>query len=290
MATSNNSSYNNCINQLHARYDSRGVAANASKEAANIPNAYLVARMNKNNVTDKYRNGEFNGQKYMTTGDFLKYYNNRKSPDIPAPIRQASSKTKEFKKPSVTVPGVKAEPIVKNVRKDVVATSKTAARPIKKIDSQADTIVMPAQKSTKKIKGRVSALFAKWFPAEDKATKVAGAKKNVPVAMIGLLISLSVAMTMIVSTTVMASNSQADVSNIKTEIKLLEKENDMLEEEIVKREDLEMIKAYATEKLGMIRQDYVSSVYDNVSAEDSINAEEQENGNMSAILSAMFGN
>jgi len=293
----NNNSYNNCINQLHARYEGRGVAANMSKELraqekreAAEPNAYMIARMNKGGVSDKYRNGDFNGQKYMTTGDFLKYYNTHKNP-TPAAVqpKRPAPITKEFKKPTVSVPEIRTIDTTRPPKK-IDGAYTTVSKAVTKYDPQADTIVMPAQKTKKKVGKRVSSLFAKWFPSESKTEKTAAYKKNVPVAMIGLIISVSIAMTMIIGTSVMSSKAQSEIGDIKYEISTLEAEADMLEEELVKRENLAEIYEYATNELGMINSDYVSSVYLGAGEEDSVNGTETEEQNMSALLSAMFGN
>ena len=50
-----------------------------------------------------------------------------------------------------------------------------------------------------------------------------------------------------------------------------------------------MIKEYAENELGMIRQDYISSVYMEIGEEDSVNGGESFDGDMSAILAAIGG-
>ena len=292
----NKNSYNNCINQLHARYEGRGISASVSKELraqekreAAEPNAYMIARLNKGGVSDQYRNGDFNGQKYMTTGDFLKYYNTHKNPGAVAvqPKRPAPV-TKEFKKPEVSY----LERTIDTSRapRKIEGTYTTVSKAVTKYDPSADTIVMPAQKAKKKLKNRVVALFNKWFPNEGKTEKTASGKKNIPVAVIGLIISMSIAMTMIIGTSVMSSNAQSEIGNLKYEISSLESEANMLEEELIKKEDLAEIYEYATQGLGMINSDYAAAVYVEIGDGDSVNGEDVEDANMSALLSAMFGN
>ena len=292
----NRNSYDNCINQLHARYDGRGVAVNVSKELraqekreAAEPNAYMIARMNKGNVSDKYRNGEYNGSKYMTTGDFLKYYNVHKNPTpVSVQPKRPAPVTKEFKKPDVA-PVARSIDTSKPPRK-IDGTYTMVSKAVTKYDPKAATIVMPTQKAKTKLKNRVSALVAKWFPKEEKAEKANSSSRKMPVAVIGLIASLSVAMTMIIGTSVISSGAQSEISDLKYENAALEKQADKLEEELVKREDLAEIYEYATKELGMINGDYVSSVYLGSSEEDSVNGEISETPDMSALLSAMFGN
>ena len=291
------------MTQLQARYSGRGTSVNAAKEVSSriakessaVPNAYLVARMKKSTVSDQYRNGEHNGQKYMTTGDFLKYYNQHKTNvSVYGAPKRASSQTKEFARPKSTVVNNAA---VQNAQKSAVAQRSARPMPqndekmrrVSKFDPKADTIVMPARKTTNKIMNRIITLKEKWFPAEDKNERTATLKKNVPVAAIGLILSVAAAMTVIVSTTVMASNAQTELSNVKYEIECLQAEKDHLEEELVKKDDLAMIKEYAENELGMIRQDYISSVYMEIGEEDSVNGGESFDGDMSAILAAIGG-
>ncbi len=290
MAEQRNTSYDNCMNQLHARYDGRGVSVNIANERQRrdmaSPNAYLIARRDKGGVSDKYKNGEFNGQKYMTTGDFLKYYNSHKTPVTPTPVRRPAPVTKEFASPKTNVGSHPERRLEARPEPNVSAT-----RPIRKYDPKADTIVMPAIGSRKKIKNRIVRLFEKWFPAERGGEKSADEKKNIPVASIALIISASVAMTLIVSTTVMVSDARTELSNTKYEIRQLQKEEAALEEELVKRDDLEMINEYAQNKLGMIRKEFVSSSYMDISEGDGVNSEIEDGGDeLATLLSAMFGN
>ncbi len=290
MAQTKNTGYDNCMTQLHARYDGRGVSVNAAAERRRLessaPNAYLVSRRDKGGVADKYKNGEFNGQKYMTTGDFLKYYNSHKTPVTPTPVRRPAPVTKEFASPKTSSAQNPERRAMPRPEPNV-----SAARPIKRFDPKADTIVMPAIGNKKKIKNKIVTLFEKWFPAERSGEKRTEEKKKLPVASIALIVSASVAMTLIVSTTVMVSDARTELSDTKHEIAVLEKQRDALEEELVKRDDLEMINEYAQNKLGMIRKEFVSSSYMDISEGDSVNSEIEDGGDeLATLLSAMFGN
>ena len=258
------------------------------------PNAYLIAKMNaRNGVSDSFRNGEYNGQKYMTTGDFLRYYNRNSAPVSPAvQQKRAAAVTKEFKRPVPSSQPVRSSyPHAATAREDVKIkeTGKTTVtRAVSKYDSKADTIVMPARKSTSKLKSRVSKMMAKWFPQESKNEKVANEKRRFPVAVVGLLISLAVAMTVIVSTSVLTSKSQSEMSNLKDEIAALDAEDAYLEEELIKRDDLAYIINYATEELGMIKENYGSSVYLELGEGNSASGGSQTDESFTALLAAMF--
>ena len=278
MSGRGNDSYNNCMNRLHERY-------NGESARSNIYFSKSERAVSEGN----YRNGEFKGEKYMTSGDFIKYYNNRKADAVSPYMHTPTANTKEFKRPARPAAAQTARPEAQMPSARVTVTAqKTSVMPVarKHYDENADTIVMPAVNSGKKIKNRVKKMFDKWFGADEneKTTKI---KRKMPVAAITLLASLSIAMTMIVGTTVMLSGARAEAGNAKYEIKQLEKERDYLEEELVKKDDLAMIEEYATSRLGMIREDYVSSVYLQAGEGDSV--EGVEESGFSALLSAIFG-
>ena len=300
MPKQNNASYENCISELHSRYDARGVKTSAEREAKgqikkemSAPNAYLISRMNRSSVSENYRNGEYNGQKYMTTGDFLKYYNNRKDRNslyrVPAqPIEKA--KTKEFKAPTQRPVENVAEPAAR-----VQAPQRPAARPdakVRRYDPAAKTIEMPSVVTQKGVRAKVNKIVNKWFPREDKKENTTSFKRDVPVAAIALIVSSTIAMTMIIGSTVMASQANMKVSDLKYDIDYLEEESIMLEEKLMKKEDLAEIKEYAEDNLGMISKDYVAAEYISISSEESAKSygdEEKSMVDFSTLLSAIFG-
>ncbi len=297
MPKQNNASYENCINQLHSRYDDRGVKKSAEREASgqikkemSAPNAYLVTRMNRRSAAENYRNGEFNGQKYMTTGDFLKYYNNRKDryniykmPEKSAPVQ-----TKEFAAPSQkSAQKQNSAPAAQRGSETIVQKAQK-----KQYNPYAATIEMPSIKDQKGVRAKVANLVNKWFPREDRKEQTQSFKRNVPVAAIALIISSTIAMTMIIGSTVMASQANMKVSDLKYEIESLEAESIVLEEKLMKKEDLAAIKEYATENLGMISKDYVAAEYISISADEVVESygeEENTKVDFSALLSSIFG-
>ena len=302
MPKQNNASYNNCISQLHARYDGRGVKVGVQRDTAvqikkenAEPNAYFVSRMGRNSVNENYRNGEYNGQKYMTTGDFLKYYNTRKerycAPTVEIP-KSETAQTKEFKRVAQQSAPVEQR---QSVPQQQQSKFKTVARPAMKssrFDPNADTIVLPSVKDQRGLRAKIGQMVKKWFPKEDKKENTTTFKRNVPVAAIGLIISGTLAMTMIIGSGVMASQANINVSDLKYEISTLSEEQAMLEEKLMKKENLSEIKEYATEQLGMISQDYVASEYISGSSENTVDDYTEKDGetvDFSTLLSAIFG-
>ena len=64
---------------------------------ANISSAakvYMLSRMNENGAVNTYRNGNHNGQKYMTGEDFVTYFQSRgKAPDRPENVAKSTVST-----------------------------------------------------------------------------------------------------------------------------------------------------------------------------------------------------
>ena len=294
-----NTSYDNCISKLQSKYEDRGVKASAQSEAKvqikremSSPNAYFVSRMNRPSVAENYRNGEFNGQKYMTTGDFLQYYNSRK---VTYPLhtvavsKSETAQTKEFKCAPSHEPQVAQHQSAPLQQRANANTQKP--RKASHFDPNARTIEMPSIAQQKGLRAKVKKFADKWFPKEDKKESTTSFKR-IPVAMIGLIISSTIAMSMIIGSTVMASSANVKVSDLKHEVSALLSEEAMLEEKLTRKENLDEIKAYATENLGMISKDYVAAEYISISSDDVVvnhENEEKESVDFSTLLSAIFG-
>lgn len=310
MSGQNKSGYDATVDQLCDRFRGRGAAAGIRDEAGRqgsafreAPNAYFISRMDRGEIPPKFRSGEYNGKKYMTTGDFLEKYKSHRTESGAYIPHKPSVNTREFKKPQVRAEepsqqraGAAGRPVREMQRRPAQSAAEYATRApqqksVGRFDPRADTIVMPAQKTVGRVKGRIRRLVDKWFPADSEKKREEGKKKkNIPVAMIGFIVSVAAAMSMIVGTTVMSGEAQSQVGTLKSEIKSLEAERLRLEEELVRKDDLAMISTYAEEKLGMIRKDYVSSVYLPSAEGDSVQATEKKDGKgLASLLSAIYG-
>ena len=70
-----NSSYERCMAELRARYSKRGVNAgvkHSSESVEKIDEEISFERVSF--VSDEYRSGSYNGNKYMTSDDFVRYF------------------------------------------------------------------------------------------------------------------------------------------------------------------------------------------------------------------------
>ena len=109
-----NESYSRCLEELRSRYGSRGVSINVqrtenaqkkSEEHTKSAASYYLFD-SRNGIAADYRSGEYNGSKYMTSDDFVRYFRSRSSYSAPitakaaevskkASAREGSSDSKE---------------------------------------------------------------------------------------------------------------------------------------------------------------------------------------------------
>ena len=94
MADYVNESYNRCLSELRERYRGRGLSVNAGSEAKAqarneattgklAPKSYVLYD-SRSKIADMYRSGEYNGSKYMTSDDFVRYFKHRRALYTPA--------------------------------------------------------------------------------------------------------------------------------------------------------------------------------------------------------------
>ncbi len=85
MADKMNESYYRCLDELRTRYRGRGVASNGTKQAAleeKRAEDYMLFD-SQSKIADVYRSGVYNGSKYMTSDDFVRYFKHRREFNMP---------------------------------------------------------------------------------------------------------------------------------------------------------------------------------------------------------------
>ena len=88
-----NDSYSRCLSELRARYKGRGVANNMGNKTMaegareiSEPESYVLFD-SRSNIADSYRSGVYNGSKYMTSDDFVRYFKSRRAFYMPEALR-----------------------------------------------------------------------------------------------------------------------------------------------------------------------------------------------------------
>lgn len=268
-----NDSYNRCIAELRTRYRGRAVSGNIKNEAAMIDKREeeQIAELqsytlfdSRSKIADSYRSGEYNGSKYMTSDDFVRYFKSRRA----------------FYMPKTQVSEEAKSELVKN---SSVPQRKNGASPSS-----------PAESGSKEghIERLLSAgkeIFCKWFPIEQSEGRTEGRRARFPVSAMAGIAVFAISMSLIVGGSVMVGDASAEVGKLDSQIAVLEAEQADLEGKLDLKYTADQIEADAKE-LGMVKRQYADNEYITIEDEDEINIyeEEEENIGLAALLSA-FG-
>ena len=268
------------------------VKKTAPKQAdPNISSAakvYILSRMNKENAAHGYKSGEFRGNKYMTSEDFVAYFHNR------GKVSYAEGTRKKITEENAgeilrSGEGAKKEQKKFETRDDDVKVFGSSKK--KKAEPNVDGRTAVFNRQDGKRLEKVKAVANEWLP-EEKIVKVKTKRSprriaKATVAIAGVALSLL----MIVGGSVLVSDANREAKELENELKALEIQRSALDLELDMKNDVNLIKDKAVNELGMIGKEYVEAKYLGVSGSDSIYAyenEEDKNVGISAILSA-FG-
>ena len=300
---------------------------NDTQNLSSAARVYMMSRMQKENVASNYRSGNDNGQKYMTSDDFVTYFRNRQANgalgvnrEQNAPVNNAAKRpmssaseskpgeilrsasgnmpTKENvqrSKQGSNIAG--AVRINKSVNAQTVKSNGTSARvnytvsgaPRARVAS-FDTTVFTRTNAQRidKIK-----TVAKDWLGDEQIVKARSVKKDRSFSRIFLgLAGVAVSLMLIVSGSVMLSDARRDVKQLENEVNELRQQETVLKMELDMKNDVNVLRQRATSELGMIGKEYVEAQYLNISGSDSIKVFEDNSANdevgFSTILSA-FG-
>lgn len=273
-----NDSYNRCIEELRARYKGRGIAVNVKNEIATQARREeaSLAQLAENYVEydsrsmigDQYRSGEYNGSKYMTSDDFVRYFKSRRAFYVPTALKEKEAKTE----------------VVKNT-----------AVPQRK-NTAASRGMVPSDSDSKEghLSNNVLALikdFAeKWFPVESKEGRANGARNRIPVSVLSGMAVFAVSLGLIVSGSVMVGSASGELGRKKSEIAQLEAQQAELQGKLDLKYNVNDIEEEA-KSLGMIKRQYADGEYLTVNSGEEItiyDENEEENVGFAALLAA-FG-
>lgn len=269
-----NDSYNRCIAELRARYTGRGVSVSARRTAAqqeatevNMLAASSDSYMGfdkASGISNEYRSGEYRGNKYMTSDDFVRYFRNRSNYNMPLALRNAQQSMKD-----------------KAQKPGAVVASRGGSR--------RDTLV-PSESSSKEghLKTRVERFVAKWFPIEPREGRTIGEKFRFPTAAIGSMAAFALSLGLIVGGSVMIGSASGEVGTLNSEISRLETKQTELQSELDLKYNIQDIEKEA-KSLGMINREYADKAYIDVGSDEKIEIYEQEEKNVgfAALLNAL---
>lgn len=265
-----NDSYNRCIAELRTRYRGRAVSSSVKDEAAvqsnknATPETYILFD-SRSKIADTFRSGEYNGSKYMTSEDFVRYFRTRRAFYMPSTQKAQEAKAEEAETSSVP-------------------QRKNGASP-----------ASPAESGSKE--GHIGRLLSvakrlaiKWFPIERTEGRTEGARSKFPIPVLVGMAVFTISMSLIVGGSVMVGDATAMVGKLDSEIATLEAERDDLEGKLDLKYTVDQIEADA-KALGMVKREYADSEYITIENDDEIKIYddgEEENFSLASLLSA-FG-
>lgn len=277
MAEYTNDSYNRCIAELRTRYRGRAVSNNVKNEMAalkeketlekeNTPDSYIFFD-SRSKIADSYRSGVYNGSKYMTSDDFVRYFKSRRAFYMPSTVKSEEAKAE---------------------------AARNSAVPARKNGSSSSGLTRSESGSKEgHIQGLLSIakeFAAKWFPVERRDDRREGKRFRIPVSAMAGIAVFAISMSLIVSGSVMVGSATGQVGRLESEIASLKAQEADLEGKLDLKYTVEEIEEEA-KKLGMVKRQYAGSEYISIEGEDEIEIYddgEKENLGLSALLSA-FG-
>ena len=314
-------------NQYSYAEDFVNTRPEASQKKTATPNissaakVYMLSRAQKENVTNSYRSGSDNGQKYMTSEDFVTYFRNRQNSTSENVQRVAAYENARNAKAMSSVndnrPGdilrsaSGAMPTRENVERsrgnrpnvsEAVRINKSGA----KLSDERVKIYTPKSNSNgkKSFETRVFSTIDReklekiktvandWLP-KDEIVEVKRTKKDrkLPKIFLGLA-GVAISLMLIVTGSVMLSDATRDVKQLENELRALRETENELKLELDMKNDVNVLRERATLELGLISKEYVEAGNLNAGGSDSIKAHADESADdkigFSTILSA-FG-
>jgi hypothetical protein len=278
MAVENmNDSYNRCIAELRSRYRGKAILNNAKHEAATLRERDALSAGEKTDgyvlfdsrsqIADSYRSGVYNGSRYMTSDDFVRYFKSRRAFYSPSAYKAAEAEAQ------------KAE---------------NSAVPARK-NGASSTSLTPSESGSKEshIRGLIATVkkFAnEWFPFERKEGRSEGKRFKLPVSAMAGVAVFAISMTLIVSGSVLVGTAEGEVGKLDSQIASLKAEKADIEGKLDLKYTVDQIEADA-KAMGMIKRQYADNEYITLKEDDEIviyDDGKEENLGLSSLLSA-FG-
>lgn len=247
------------IEMLCDRYRDRGIAGRVHADAARqqkqealararTPGAYaMTERLSGENGMDRYRSGVAGGRRYMTVNDYNHYFHDQR--DFKFPEYRASGRA-----------AMRHEP------EEMLAETPAAAEvlPPKKAGWLTDTDKLPARLKKwmeKPLFRRLNEWAGETFPRETKVVKADRKPHRVPAGVVAGLVVVAVSMSLVISGTVLVSQSTREVSELKDTLAEKQAIRSELSDRLDLKNDLLGIKDIAVEQYGMVGEEYINGQY-----------------------------
>ena len=289
-AGQSNDSCMRCIEELRCRFKGRGVMNTVRRDArqqsgtamstrAIAPGAYSNYGL-QSRVSDRYRTGVYEGGKYMTAADYVRYYEAH---------RRTMRPDADLKFMAVVREEVPIENRPVKVKKSILPAATAENR--KKVRPVISRLPAAIREKHPALEERAAEAYG-WLMADKIQEQPREKRRPFPISVASAILVVTISLALVVGGTVMESDANAVYRESTRQLSALKEEELDLEQRLSVKNDLAEIADYAQNTLGMVDRKYVEGTYLDVEKEERIEAytEETPTFGLSTLLSALgFG-
>lgn len=129
-----------------------------------------------------------------------------------------------------------------------------------------------------------------WIDLDPRALRVSKKRNAFPIVALFAILIIALALFLVVKSSVMLMNAERDVAELEAEITAIKAENALLDSRIEEKINLSEIERIATEELGMIKNEYVTTKYYSDSHDNTVTLYEDAAESTSSPLIATLLN
>ncbi len=245
------------IDLLCERFKNKGIAEKANTDAQNDISASNKRRLRyKESTIDpkskKYKTGLYNGKLYTGSDDFARYYKDLRGPKSPD---AASRDEEEYRR---ALAESKREVKLQSKKEMRLAIRKLIGEKLREIG----LIPINPRKLMESI--------GRGFPDADAQGEVKAKRQGLPKGMPLAIIIIFVSLLLIVTSSVMVSRTESDISRLESRLEDLKEEEAKLNADLEVKNNMIDIKEIAEGQYGMVSAEYVASRYIHIEREDKI--------------------
>lgn len=245
------------IGLLCERFKNKGIAEKVNNDAQRDIEASNKRRSrHKDGTIDpkskKYKTSSYNGKLYTGSEDFARYYNDLRGPKTP---EAASRDEEEYKKA-----------LADSQRQVKLQSKKEMRLAIRKLIGEKLSEIGLIPVRPKKLMETVSC----GFPDAEAQGEVKVKHKGVPKGMLFAVIIIFVSLLLIVTSSVMVSRTESDISRLESRLEDLKEQEAKLNVDLEVKNNMIDIKEIAEGEYGMVSAEYVASRYISIEREDKV--------------------
>ena len=300
----NATSQEKALNELYKRYDKRGMTYDRSPEyteqksreistRTTAPKSYKISASGVDNLK-KFKNGVAGKRKYMTDGDFARYYKASReytpeaNVELDTTILLQKIDRARYKKEKAPMKTDKND-IKKKLKAE--ADRSNPKRPVKN-QVRRENAPAASKPTTKQstIKQVAREAAKTWIPIEERNDEriVEGTKTKLPTKVILAIAVITISLLMMVASAVLVSTALYEQNELKDGIEDLEFQISELETDLNKKNEKIDIEYFAKEELGMINQEHVNAEYINSNKTDGVVKHETDKASITSLIDWIF--